>query len=57
MTAFTEFIVEHAALAWFECLGCSVRHGLQIAPGKRGAERLNGAPGRFTPSTGAGAPA
>ena len=57
MTPFTESIVEQAALAWLESLGWCVRHGLEIAPGKRGAERVNGASRRFTPSTDAGAPA
>ncbi len=39
MTAFTESIVEQAALAWLEALGYSVLHGPAIAAGQRGAER------------------
>src|SRR3989338_1312116 len=39
--AFTESIVEQAALAWLESLGWSVRHGLEIAPGEPGAERAD----------------
>ena len=38
--AFTESIVEEAALAWLESLGWSVRHGLEIAPGESKAERI-----------------
>ena len=57
MSAFSESIVEDAALAWLESLGWSVRHGLEIAPGKLAAERTNGASRSLTPSTGAGAPA
>ena len=41
MTSFTESIVEQAALAWFESLGWSVRHGLEIAPGEPEAERTD----------------
>ena len=37
--AFTESIVEQAALAWFESMGWSVKHGAEIAPGEPGAER------------------
>ena len=33
MTAFTESVVEYAALAWVESLGYPVKHGLEIAPG------------------------
>jgi type I restriction enzyme R subunit len=36
---FTESIVEQAALAWFESVGWSVRHGADIAPGELAAER------------------
>ena len=39
MTAFTESIVEQAALAWLEGAGWSVRNGADIAPGEPGAER------------------
>lgn len=39
MTAFTESVVEEAALAWLEGLGWSVRHGPEIAPGELLAER------------------
>lgn len=41
MSGFTELIVEQAALAWVERLGWSVRHGLEIAPGEPGAERVD----------------
>ena len=37
--AFTESIVEDAALAWLEALGYTVRHGPDIAVGEPGAER------------------
>ena len=39
MTAFTESIVEEAALAWLEALGYSVLHGPAIASGEPDAER------------------
>lgn len=39
MTAFTEFVVEDAALAWLEDLGYAVLHGPAIAAGEPGAER------------------
>src|SRR2546426_4201894 len=39
MTAFTESVVEHAALAWLESLGWTVKHGPEIAPGELAAER------------------
>jgi hypothetical protein len=39
MTAFTESIVEDAALAWLESLGYAVLHGPDIAPGELAAER------------------
>ena len=37
MNAFTESIVEDAALAWLESLGWSVAHGPDIAPGELAA--------------------
>ena len=39
MTAFTESVVEQAALAWLESAGWRVLHGADIAPGEPGAER------------------
>ena len=39
VTAFTESVVEEAALAWLESLGWAVKHGLDIAPGELFAER------------------
>lgn len=39
MTAFTESIVEEAALAWLEGLGYAILHGPDIAPGEPFAER------------------
>jgi type I restriction enzyme R subunit len=39
MDSFTESTVEQAALAWFESVGWSVRHGAEIAPGELAAER------------------
>ena len=39
--AFTESVVEQAALAWLESLGWRVKHGLEIAPGEPGAERVD----------------
>lgn len=39
MTAFTESVVELAALAWLESIGWSVHHGAEIAPGESAAER------------------
>ena len=41
MNAFTESIVEQAALAWLESLGWSGRNGLDIAPGEATAERAD----------------
>jgi type I restriction enzyme R subunit len=41
VSAFTESVVEQAALAWLESLGWSVKHGLQIAPGEAEAERAD----------------
>lgn len=40
--AFTESIVEEAALAWFESLGWRIRHGPEIASGEPKAERIIG---------------
>ena len=42
MTGFAESTVESAALAWLESLGWWVTHGLDIAPGEAGAERIIG---------------
>jgi len=39
MSAFTESIVEQAALAWFEALGYTITSGPEIAPGEPGEER------------------
>ncbi|MBI3845984.1 MAG: type I restriction endonuclease subunit R [Planctomycetes bacterium] len=39
MTAFTESVVEQAALAWLESIGWQVRNGAEIAPGEPAAER------------------
>lgn len=39
MSAFTESVVEQAALAWFEALGYTITAGPSIAPGEPGAER------------------
>lgn len=39
MPAFTESIVEDAALAWLDALGYAVLHGPDMAPGELGAER------------------
>ena len=41
MTAFTESVVEQAALAWLESIGWTVRHGAEIAPGELAAERAD----------------
>jgi len=35
-SAFTESVLEQAALTWIESLGWRVRHGLEIAPGAAG---------------------
>ena len=40
--AFTESVVEQAALAWLESTGWSVRHCAEIAPGESMAERFIG---------------
>lgn len=37
--AFTESVVEDAALTWFKALGYMVKHGPEIAPGELAAER------------------
>ena len=39
--AFTECVVEDAALAWLESLGYTVKHGPEIAPGEL---QTNGVP-------------
>lgn len=39
MTAFTESVVEQAALAWLESAGWAVMNGAEIAPGEPAAER------------------
>ena len=39
MTAFTESVVEQAALAWLESIGWTVLNGAEIAPGEPAAER------------------
>ena len=39
MTAFTESVVEDAALAWLESIGWRIAHGPDIAPGMPAAER------------------
>src|SRR5882672_4541332 len=39
VTAFTESVVEQAALAWLESTGWAVRNGADIAPGEPAAER------------------
>src|SRR5579883_3405712 len=41
MTAFSESVVEQAALAWLEALGYAVLHGPAIAAGQPGAERAD----------------
>jgi len=41
MSAFTESVVEEAALAWLEAIGWQVAHGPEIAPDMPGAERAN----------------
>ena len=41
MTAFTESVVEEAALAWLEALRYVVLHGPDIATGEPGAERID----------------
>jgi len=42
MGSFTESVVEDAALAWLKSLGCSVRHGLENAPGESKTGRIIG---------------
>jgi type I restriction enzyme R subunit len=39
MTAFTESVVEQAALAWLESAGWRILPGIVIAPGEPAAER------------------
>ncbi|MBW7864585.1 MAG: hypothetical protein H3C30_09265 [Candidatus Hydrogenedentes bacterium] len=39
--AFTESVVEDAALAWFSDLGYAVGHGPHMAPGEVFAERVS----------------
>jgi type I site-specific restriction-modification system R (restriction) subunit len=39
VTAFTESVVEEAALAWLEAMGWGIAHGPDIAPDMTGAER------------------
>src|SRR5438445_947944 len=39
MTAFSESVVENAALAWLESVGWAVQHGAEITPGELAAER------------------
>jgi type I restriction enzyme R subunit len=41
VSAFSESVVEDAALAWLESLGYTVKHGLEIAPGELAAERTD----------------
>ena len=41
MTAFTESIVEEAALAWLAGIGWTVHNGAEIAPGELAAERAD----------------
>jgi type I restriction enzyme, R subunit len=41
VTAFTESVVEEAALEWFEALGYTISGGPSIAPGEPGEERRN----------------
>lgn len=39
--AFTESVVEQAALAWLESLDYRIKHGPEIAHGEMAAERTN----------------
>jgi len=41
VSAFSESVVEEAALTWLESLGYVVKHGLEIAPGELQAERTD----------------
>jgi len=41
VTAFTESVVEDAALAWLAALGYTVAHAPQLAYGTPGAERTD----------------
>ena len=38
--AFSESVLEDAALAWLESLGYTVKYGPEIAPGELLAERM-----------------
>jgi type I restriction enzyme R subunit len=40
-SAFTEPVVEDAALECLRAIGWSLRHGLDVAPGEAGAERAD----------------
>lgn len=40
MTAFTESVVEQAALAWLESLGWQIAHGPDVSLYQPGAERI-----------------
>jgi len=40
-SAFTESVVELAALAWLESAGWSVKNGTEVAPGEPPAERAD----------------
>ena len=41
MAAFTESVIEQAALAWLESMGYLILSGPEIAPGEISAERDN----------------
>ena len=41
MSPFANSVVEEAALAWLEALGCAVLHGPDIAIGQPAAERAD----------------
>lgn len=43
-SAFTESVVEQAALEWLAALGYSVAHGPDIAPGNQLLNQLLGSP-------------
>ncbi len=51
MTAFTESVVEHAALAWLESVGWSVRRGAEIAPGEPYGQVVLAQQLRYCPSS------
>lgn len=42
MSAFTESVVENAALAWLESIGWSVKRGPEIAAGEPVAKQIMG---------------